>query len=96
MRVLRPFEYFEPETIKEAVQILSKYGRKAKVLAGGVDLVPSMRRRKIQAEYVVSIQRIGGLNYIEGDGAGLKFGALTSLRSLELSPAIQKDYNIDP
>ena len=63
MRVLKSFEYFEPGTVEEAVQTVLKYGAKAKVLAGGVDLVPSMRRREIQPDYVVSIQNIPGFYY---------------------------------
>lgn len=91
-RVLKPFEYFEPETIEEATQILSKYGERAQLLAGGVDLVPKLRRRLLILECVVSLQRIPGLDYIKSNGDGLKFGPLTSIRSLELSPLIQKDY----
>lgn len=91
-RPLKPFDYFEPNTIEEAVQILDKYGTKAKVLAGGVDLVARMRLRQIRTEYVVSILNIPGLDYIQRDGAGLKFGALATIRSLELSPKVQKDY----
>jgi len=92
-RVLKPFEYFEPETIEEATQILSQYGERARLLAGGVDLVPRVRRRLLMPECVVSLLRIPGLDYIKGNGAdGLKFGSLTSIRSLELSPLIQKDY----
>lgn len=94
MQALKPFEYFEPRTIEEAVRIAFMYGDKAKVLAGGVDLVPKMRQRKIKAECVVSLQRIPGLDYIEGNGAGLRIGALTTLRSIELSPIIQRDYMI--
>ncbi len=91
-RVLKPFEYFEPETIGEATQILSRYGDRAKLLAGGVDLVPKLRRRLLIPEYVVSLQWIPGLDYIKSNGDGLKFGPLTLLRSLELSPLIQRDY----
>lgn len=91
-RVLKPFEYFEPETIEEATQILSEYGERAQLLAGGVDLVPKLRRRMLAPECVVSLLRIPGLDYIKGNGDGLKFGPLTSIRSLELSPLIQKDY----
>lgn len=93
-RPLKPFGYFEPNTIEEVVQILDRYGTKAKVLAGGVDLVARMRRRQIQPEYVVSILNIPGLDYIQSDEAGLKFGALTTIRSLELSPIVQKGYAI--
>ena len=50
MRVLKPFEYLEPETVEEAVRLLSSYGDKAKVLAGGVDLIPRMRQRKTSLE----------------------------------------------
>ena len=91
-RPLKPFEYFEPGTIEEATQILFKYGEGSRVLAGGVDLVARMRKRQIQPRCVVSIQNIPGLDYIESTGAGLKFGALATLRSLEFSPTIQKDY----
>ena len=93
MRALRPFEYFEPGTVEEAAQILLRYGTKAKVLAGGVNLVPRMRRHRVQPDAVVSLQRIPGLNYIKRDEAdGLRIGTLTSLHFIELSPAIQKDY----
>ena len=91
-RILKPFEYFEPETIEEATQILSEYGERAQLLAGGVDLVPKLRRRMLAPECMVSLLRIPGLDYIKGNGDGLKFGPLTSIRSLELSPLIQKDY----
>jgi len=91
-RILKPFEYFEPETIEEATQILSEYGERAQLLAGGVDLVPKFRRRLLVPECVVSLLRIPGLDYIKSNGDGLKFGPLTSIRSLELSPLIQKDY----
>ena len=94
-RTLRPFELLEPQTIEEAIQLLSSYGDKAKVLAGGVDLVAKMRRWQIKPECVVSIQKIPALDYIDGNGTGgLRIGALTTLRSMELSPTIQKDYLI--
>lgn len=92
-RTMRSYELLEPQTIGEAVSILSTYGNKAKVLAGGLDLVSKMRRWQIKPECVVSIRRIPGLDYIEVDGTnGVRIGALTSLRSLELAPAIQKSY----
>lgn len=94
-RVLKPFEYLEPRTVGEAVHMLSTHGAKAKVLAGGLDLVPRMRQGQFRPEYVVSIRNIPGLDYIESDGAkGLRIGALVSLRSIELHPVIHKDYMV--
>ncbi len=92
-RVLRPFEYLEPNTVDEAVQVLSGYGTRAVVLAGGVDLMSRMRRREIKPEYLIYIGKIAGLDYIENNKTNnLRIGALTTIRSLELSPAIQRDY----
>lgn len=94
-RVLRPFEFFEPRTIEEAVRLLFMYGTRARVMAGGVDLVLKMRLRLLQPEYVVSIQKVPALNYIEGDKeTGLRFGAMTSLRSLETSKLVQKNWSL--
>lgn len=92
-RVLKPFEYCEPKTIEEAINILSTWGGKTKVLAGGVDIVGALRRREIEVECIVSIQKIPYLNYIEEDSAGgLRIGALTTLRTIELSPIVCRHY----
>ena len=90
---MRPFEYFEPNTVGEATQLLSKYGEKSQILAGGVDLIPRMRKEKIKTEYVINIQKIPGLEDIRADGKrGLEFGAMARLHSIETSKTIQKDY----
>jgi len=94
MQSLKPFEYFEPSSIQEALQILSMYGNRAKLLAGGIDLLPRMRQRKIKPEYMISVHRMQGFEYIKSKPGGLKIGALTTLRSLELSPVIKRDYMV--
>ena len=86
-RVLLPFEFFEPTTIKEVVELVD--GDKVRVLAGGVDLVLKMRRREILPEKVVSLQKVPGLDYVEGNGsAGLKIGALATLTQIEQSQVV--------
>ena len=95
MRTLKHFDYSEQWTVTEAVQLLSTYGEKAQVLAGGIDLIPRMRKGIIKADYLVNIQKIPGLEHIETNGAkGLKFGAMARLRSIETSTAIKKGYPI--
>ena len=95
MRTLKPFDYFEPTTVKEAVKLLSTHGEKAQVLAGGIDLIPRMRKGAIKADYLINIQNIPELEYIKNGGAkGLKFGAMARLHSLETSKEIQKNYPI--
>jgi len=93
VRTLKSFEYFAPAEIDEALRILSSYGRKAKIVAGGVDLIVRMRRREVDPKCVINIQMISALDYLKADKAGrLRIGALTKLRSVEVSPLIQRDY----
>jgi carbon-monoxide dehydrogenase medium subunit len=89
-RVLLPFEYFEPTTLKEVVEMVD--GEKARILAGGVDLVLKMRRRQIMPEKVVSLQKVPGLNDVRGNGSGLSFGAMATLRQIEQSPAVREGW----
>jgi len=93
VRSLKPFDYLEPRTVEEASRLLSTHYTDAKILAGGVDLLDKMRRRLIEPKYVVSLGGISGLDYIISNGeTNLRFGALTTLRSLESSLTIQRNY----
>ena len=83
------FMCFEPARVEEAVSLLADYNGNAKILAGGTDLVVQMRQRKMTPENVISIMGIKGLDYIRyGDGGGLRIGALTNIRDLEMSKEI--------
>lgn len=92
---MKPFEYFEPRTVPEATKLLSNYGGKARILAGGIDLIPRMRKGGVKPEYVINIQKVTGLEYIGPEGKkGFKFGAIAKLHSIETSKTIQNRYPI--
>jgi aerobic carbon-monoxide dehydrogenase medium subunit len=85
------FEYLEPKTIEEAVSFLAGYDGKARVIAGGTDLMVQMREGRVSPEFVVDIGGIEGLDYIHYDEKqGLTIGALTPIRSLEVSPVLRQ------
>lgn len=87
------FEYLEPLTVEEAVSALVKYGSRAKVIAGGTDLVIQMRQKAIRPDYIIDIANIPDLDYINYDEKqGLRIGALTTIRSLEKSVEIGQMY----
>ena len=89
------FEYLEPESIKEALVLLSRYQGRSKIIAGGTDLMLQMRNRFIRPEVVVDITRIPGLDSIAfDDPQGLRLGALTTIRVLETSVELQEKYSI--
>lgn len=91
--VLPQFEYLAPTTIGEACNLLLELGSGAKVMAGATDLIPPMKDKVIQPEYLIDIKNIEGLDYLEYDEKeGLKIGALTTLRTIETS-ALVKEKN---
>lgn len=93
MHVLKPFDYYEPETLEEASELLSSQGRKPRVLAGGIDIIPRMRKGKIEVDSLINIQKVPGLDLFEADDTkGMKFGAMVRLRSLEMSKFVQETY----
>ena len=52
------FDYLEPESIEEALALLSKYSGESKIIAGGTDLMLQIRNKAIKPVYVVDITRI--------------------------------------
>jgi carbon-monoxide dehydrogenase medium subunit len=71
----RKFDYVAPATIDEAVAALSSHDG-AKVLAGGMSLLPLMKMRFLSPTLLVDIGKIGGLDSISDDGDHLTIGAL--------------------
>jgi len=85
------FDYAAPKTLAEAVKLLGD-NPEAKVLAGGMSLIPMMRFRLASPALLVDINRIEGLSYIREDGGWLKIGALTREVDLDNSDLVHKKY----
>jgi carbon-monoxide dehydrogenase medium subunit len=85
------FEYFAPTTLDEALEILDRYGDEAKVLAGGMSLIPVMKLRIARPSVLVDINRIEGLDGLTADG-GLRIGALVRHRTAETSELLKGRY----
>jgi CO/xanthine dehydrogenase FAD-binding subunit len=86
-----PFEYRAPETLEEALELLTEHASEAKILAGGQSLIPSMNFRVLQPGMLIDINRIEGLDKIQTtDSDGVSVGALARQASLEHDPIIKK------
>ena len=87
----RAFEYFAPTSLEEAARLLKEKGADAKVLAGGMSLVPLMKMRLASPNAIIDINRIQGLDYLResDDGRSLLIGATTSHHSLESSRLVR-------
>lgn len=85
-----PFEYYVPESLPQAMDLLQKHGDDAKILAGGQSLVPAMNFRILQPAVLIDVNRIPELNYIREDGNVLRIGAMTRERQLEFDSRLAK------
>ncbi len=88
------FDYHRPGTLDEAVKLLSSHGDQAKVLSGGMSLLPMLKLRLASFAHLVDIGRIPGLDYIKEEGGFLKIGAMTRQAALERSELVRTRYPI--
>lgn len=87
------FECFEPKTLKEALSLLSQYREEGKIIAGGTDLLPAMKKRILTPKILINLKTTPDLKYIKEEHT-LKIGALTSLQQLEHSSLIRKNFSL--
>ncbi len=90
------FEFRRASTVEEAVEQLGELGEDAKLLAGGQSLVPMMNFRLVRPSALVDVNGISGLQYIEAEGEGLRIGALTPHRWVELmeDPEVLEGFGV--
>lgn len=84
------FRYVAARSVDEAIAALAKHDGDAKVLAGGQSLTPMMNFRLARPSTLVDINRVPGLDGIQGGKGGLKIGALTRHRAIEVSPLVRE------
>ncbi len=84
------FEYVRAHTVEEAIQLLQRYGDRAKLLAGGHSLLPLMKLRLAQPEVLIDLGRITELRGIREEGGRLVIGALTTHDEVATSPLVQQ------
>jgi 4-hydroxybenzoyl-CoA reductase subunit beta len=92
---LPPFRLHIPKTLPEAAAILAgegaSEGQPVRVVAGGTDLWPNMKRRHQKASTVISLMRIPELRGIS-NGEGLRLGATATLTEIAASDLVRGRY----
>ncbi|MCU0272402.1 MAG: FAD binding domain-containing protein [Acidimicrobiales bacterium] len=81
-----PFDYFDPSTVDEVLDLLGDHGDDAVVIAGGQSLVPLLNLRLAQPGVVIDPRRCTDLRSFTVDDGGLTAGALVTAAELEASP----------
>ncbi len=83
-------EYLFPKTVAEAVQALADWKGKARVIAGGTDLMLDLEKGKVTPQCFVSTERLDGLNHILVEDEFVVIGAAVTFADLKDHPYINR------
>ena len=84
------FQYVEPQSLDEVVALLSQPGSVA--MGGGTDLLPQVKDGVLQAERLVGLAAIPGMNAIAETGGGLTIGATATIADVAAHPVVRLRY----
>ena len=94
---MKAFEWINPSTVNEAVKMLTVAGRgdideAPRPIAGGQDLLTTMKDYTSRPSRLVNLKHIRGLNNITLNARGLTIGALVTLTELEEHAGVRKSF----
>jgi 4-hydroxybenzoyl-CoA reductase subunit beta len=104
---LPEFKLLRPRSLEEAVEFLGRYAAGSsegesgtatphlRIVAGGTDLIPSMRQKLFEPEYVLDIRHVNELKGIKTlPGGDVEIGALTALAAIENSDYLRQHFSV--
>ena len=89
---MHPFQYIPATNITEAVSLLGRYGRRARVMAGGTDLLVQLREDRHEIDALVDLKAIPELTELSLNGDGLSIGAAVPCYRIYEDAAIASAY----
>jgi xanthine dehydrogenase YagS FAD-binding subunit len=89
---MKNFRLAEPQTVEQALALLSKGGEKAFLMSGGTDLLTEIKEGVVAPDIVIDLKTIQGLSFIKKEKDGVHIGALTTVADLASDPVIRQDY----
>jgi aerobic carbon-monoxide dehydrogenase medium subunit len=92
---MKNFIYQKAFSFEEALRLLSQDAQKAKVFAGGTDLLPLMKQKLWAPDLLIDLKGIPGAGEIDyHPGGGVKIGGLATMESIETSAIIRKNFRV--
>lgn len=89
---MRDFDYEAPATLNDAVQLLGQHKERARILAGGTDLIDHVRLGRLEPDLLIDVKKIAELNALEITGDGLRLGASVPAYKVYQHPEIASQY----
>jgi carbon-monoxide dehydrogenase medium subunit len=94
MMPLRRFTIHQPKTIAEASAMLGELGEKARLYAGGTELLLAMKHDLLRYQHLIDVKTISDLNKIELKNGSLVIGSTATHRAIERSPVVKENLPV--
>jgi carbon-monoxide dehydrogenase medium subunit len=95
MQVPAPFDYERATSVEDAIGLLERLGSSARLVAGGHSLLPMMKLRLANLEYLIDINDLHEeLGYVEVEADQIRVGSMTRHRELLESDALASAFPI--
>jgi len=94
MQVPAPFEYERATSVEHAIALRERLGEEARFIAGGHSLLPMMKLRLANPEYLIDINDLSELFYITEEANEVRIGAMTRHRELLDSELLAEHFAI--
>lgn len=89
---MKPFEYAKPASLDDAIGLLSDSWGETEVLAGGTDLLTSMKQYIETPSRLVSLKGVKGLDAIRSTGDAIEVGAMVTLRDFSAHKDVKEHF----
>jgi carbon-monoxide dehydrogenase medium subunit len=90
---MKAFEYAAPHTLREAAALLAEHGDRARVLAGGTDLIVQLRENRRELDLVVDVKHVPEVNELDyHPPRGLRLGAAVPCYRICEHPELEHVY----
>ena len=92
---MQDLQYLRPKTLEEALELIDKYGKEAKILTGGTDVIVALRGNAVHCKYLIDVKEVKELSGISySDEIGLIIGSAVTLNEIIDCDIIRSSYQI--
>src|SRR5690348_9048031 len=91
---LPTFKLLRPRPLTDALGLLAQHQGSIRILAGGTDLLPSMRQKLFEPEHLLDLRRVTEMKGIRETDQGTEIGAITTLSEIERSHQLKQNYSV--
>jgi CO/xanthine dehydrogenase FAD-binding subunit len=87
-------EYFSPRSLSETLTLLRTWKGEAKLIAGGTDIIPAMRKEALSPQALIDLSHLKNLGFIKEEKNRIRVGSLTTISEIASSNMIQRHASI--